>query len=160
MRYLWLRDNLPFQAVDALTYTVTAADAGHTLRFLAGGYKTFYQELGLSSESIAIPAAVPVVVPITTVTDVAATLSGSKPTITGTAKVGKTLKAKPGMWTAGTVLSYRWYANGKAIKKATKATLKLVASIRGKKITVTVTGAKSGYTTLAKASKATKAVKK
>ena len=46
----------------------------------------------------------------------AGVLGSSKPTIGGTPKVGKTLKAKPGSWTAGTTFSYAWYANGTKIK--------------------------------------------
>jgi hypothetical protein len=72
------------------------------------------------------------------------------PKISGTAKVGKRLTAKPGTWTSGTRFSYQWYANGVAIKKATKSTLTLKSAQKGKKITVKVTGKKSGYATVAK----------
>ncbi|MBK7821914.1 MAG: hypothetical protein IPJ61_12775 [Tessaracoccus sp.] len=55
-------------------------------------------------------------------------------------------------------LSYRWLRNGKAVKGAAKSTYKLKKADKGKKITVKVTGKKSGYTTVAKTSKATKKV--
>ncbi|MDF1489550.1 CAP domain-containing protein [Tessaracoccus caeni] len=77
-------------------------------------------------------------------------LKTATPTISGIAKVGKTLTAKPGTWTSGTKFSYQWYRDGKKITGATKATYKLTSSDRGKQITVKVTGSKSGY---AKASK-------
>jgi hypothetical protein len=83
-------------------------------------------------------------------------LKAATPKVSGTAKVGKTLKAKAGAWTSGTKLSYQWLRNGKAIKKATKASYKLVKADKGKKITVKVTGKKSGYTTVSKVSKALK----
>jgi Tol biopolymer transport system component len=79
-------------------------------------------------------------------------LSGAKPTIGGTAKVGSKLTAKPGSWTSGTKVSYQWKREGKAISGATTSSYKLVAADAGKKITVTVTGAKSGYAKLAKTS--------
>jgi hypothetical protein len=82
------------------------------------------------------------------------------PKISGKAKVGKKLTAKPGTWTSGTKFSYQWYANGVAIKKATKSTLTLKSAQKGKKITVKVTGKKSGYATIAKTSKATAKVKR
>jgi len=86
--------------------------------------------------------------------------TAATPKISGKAKVGKKLTAKPGAWTSGTTFTYQWYANGKAIKGATKATLTLKKAQKGKKITVTVTGKKSGYATVAKTSKATGKVKK
>lgn len=80
--------------------------------------------------------------------------------VTGTAKVGKTLKVAKGSWTSGTSFRYQWYAGGKAINGATKATLKLAKAQKGKAVKVTVTGSKAGYSTVAKTSKATKPVKK
>ncbi len=38
------------------------------------------------------------------------TLTGATPTISGTTKVGRTLTAVPGTWTAGTTRKYQWYA--------------------------------------------------
>ncbi|MFJ6679748.1 hypothetical protein ACIQLK_11610 [Microbacterium sp. NPDC091382] len=80
------------------------------------------------------------------------------PTISGSAKVGQKLTAKPGRWTAGTRLSYQWYANGMAISKATKPTFTVSSNLKGKKITVKVTGTKSGYATVSTTSRATAAV--
>jgi beta-glucosidase-like glycosyl hydrolase len=86
-------------------------------------------------------------------------LKSATPKIKGTAKVGKTLKVTKGSWTAGAKFTYRWYAGGKAIKGATKASLKLKAAQKGKKITVRVTGKLAGYANKTVTSKATKAVK-
>jgi hypothetical protein len=86
-------------------------------------------------------------------------LKAATPKISGTAKVGKKLTAKPGTWSKGTTLSYRWYANGKKISKATKSTFTITSAQKGKKIVVKVTGKKSGYGTVTKTSKATKKVR-
>lgn len=86
-----------------------------------------------------------------------ASVAGSTPTISGTPAVGKKLTAKPGAWAV--TPSYQWYANGKAIAKATKSTVTLTSAQRGKTITVTVTGKKAGYTTTTKTSKATAKVR-
>ena len=84
----------------------------------------------------------------------------AKPTISGATKVGKKLTAKAGSWgPKGVKLTYQWYRAGKTIKKATKSTYTLVKADKGKKITVKVTGKKSGYTTAAKTSKATAKVR-
>jgi hypothetical protein len=86
-------------------------------------------------------------------------IQGATPKITGTARVSKTLKVKKGTWTPGAAFTYRWYQGGKQIKAATKATLKLKAAQKGKRIRVKVTGHKAGYTNLTKVSKATAKVK-
>ena len=84
----------------------------------------------------------------------------AKPTISGTAKVGKTLKAKTGSWSPKPAFSYRWYRSGTAIPGATKASYKLTKADKGKRITVKVTGKRSGWETLARTSKKTAKVKK
>ncbi|WP_051197096.1 family 43 glycosylhydrolase [Jonesia quinghaiensis] len=87
-------------------------------------------------------------------------MRAATPKISGSVKVGKKLTAKPGKWTKGTTLSYRWYANGKAISGAKKSTLTVKKSLQGKRITVVVTGKKSGYTTVSAGSDRTKPVKR
>ncbi|GLF94947.1 cell surface protein [Streptomyces yaizuensis] len=68
------------------------------------------------------------------------------PVISGAAKVGRTLTAKPGTWTpAPTSYGYQWYAGGRAISGATKSTLTLKSAQRGKKITVKVTARRTGH---------------
>jgi hypothetical protein len=62
------------------------------------------------------------------------------PTITGTLRVGQTLTAAPGTWTAGTTFSYVWLRDGKTISGATTATYQLVPSDRAHAIQVKVTG--------------------
>ncbi len=85
--------------------------------------------------------------------------SARTPKITGTAHVGKTLKVKVGSWSPRPSYRYQWYANGKKItKKGTKSSFKLTSRQKGKRLTVRVTGSKSGYTTIVKASKSTKKV--
>ena len=71
----------------------------------------------------------------------------------GTPKVGKTMSVSATPWLAGTYpttyasMSYQWKRNGSAIKGATKRTYKLVSADRGKKVSVTVTARRYGYTT-------------
>lgn len=86
-------------------------------------------------------------------------LTSATPTISGTAKVGKTLTAKPGTWKPAPVtLSYSWKANGTTISGATASTFTVPAALKGKTITVTVKGSKTGYKSISKTSKATKKV--
>jgi hypothetical protein len=83
----------------------------------------------------------------------------STPKVSGAAKVGKTLKAKPGSWSPKPKFSYQWLRNGKKIKGATKSSYQLVSADKGKKISVKVKGAKAGYKAVTKTSKATSKVK-
>lgn len=87
-------------------------------------------------------------------------LKSATPKISGKAKVGAKLSAKPGSWTSGTTFSYQWRVSGKSVSGATTPAFVPRASDAGKKITVRVTGKKAGYTTVTKTSKSTGAVKK
>lgn len=81
------------------------------------------------------------------------------PKISGTAKVGRKLTAKPGTWKpSGVAVSYQWYRNGQPITGAVGRSYELAGADKGTKITVRTTGAKSGYTPVTKTSKATKKV--
>lgn len=81
------------------------------------------------------------------------------PSISGAAIVGRTLRATPGAWTAGTRFTYQWYADGKAIRGATKATFAVTSAQRGRVLTVKATGKKSGYATVLRTSKPTSRVR-
>lgn len=60
-------------------------------------------------------------------------------TISGTAKVGKTVTAKFTTSISGATSTYQWYVGGKAVKEATTQSLKLAKSQRAKTLSVTVT---------------------
>ncbi|MBE3078427.1 carboxypeptidase regulatory-like domain-containing protein, partial [Clavibacter michiganensis subsp. michiganensis] len=72
-----------------------------------------------------------------------------QPSITGTAQVGSTLFAVTGTWAPQPdSFTFKWWSNGVAISGATGSAYTLVAADLGKKITLTVTANKSGYTSL------------
>jgi len=79
----------------------------------------------------------------------------STPTISGTAATGHTLYAKAGSWTTGTSFAYQWLANGVAIPDATRSSYKPTPNVAGKRISVRVTGTKSGHTATSKISAVT-----
>ena len=83
------------------------------------------------------------------------------PVITGPATVGSTLKSSAGTWNpeAATV-TYQWAASGKAIGGATGASYVVKAADLGKRLSVSVTAAKSGYPAATAKSAATAAVAK
>ncbi|WP_436525597.1 hypothetical protein [Actinoplanes sp. HUAS TT8] len=62
------------------------------------------------------------------------------PAISGTVRVGSTVKATTGTWTpAATAYTYQWTANGATIKGATASAYVIPATLRGKRLAVTVT---------------------
>lgn len=93
------------------------------------------------------------------------TIAGATPTISGTAKVDRTLTARPGTWTpGGTSLSYQWYRTTSkgttAIDAAVTATYKVTSTDVGARLSVKVTGQLEGWKPTAKTSAKTSTVVK
>ncbi|MDR0432933.1 MAG: hypothetical protein LBH48_06470 [Bifidobacteriaceae bacterium] len=86
-------------------------------------------------------------------------LKTTRPKITGTVRVGRTLKANATKWTAGTKKKYQWYRGSKKIAGATKAKYRVKAADRGRKLTVKVKGTKSGFKAVTRASAASRAIR-
>jgi hypothetical protein len=148
-----------------LTYRWTAGGVtipgatGRTLVLKAAQYKKAIAVVVTGTESGYATAS-------STSTATAAVKAGalvtSAPRISGMLKVGRTLTAHPGSWLAGTAkptLRYQWYAGRKAIRGATHVGYRLKRGQKGKRITVRVTGAATGYTTATRSSMATAVVK-
>jgi len=136
----------PIRGATGATYKIDAADAGQALTYTLTVAKSGYTSAIVTSKPTAK------VINVFTATPT--------PKITGTAKVKKTLKVSVGAWKpSGMKLSYQWYSNGKAISGAKSASYKIAKKYKKAKITVSVTGTKSGYVTVVKKSKPTKAVK-
>ncbi|MET4703696.1 5'-nucleotidase C-terminal domain-containing protein [Frigoribacterium sp. UYMn621] len=118
-------------------------------------------EVGRASVAVTVPTATPagtlvltVAVPQTgtsievplTIT-VPAITSVTPPSISGTAKVGRTLTATPGSWSvASPTLAFQWNREGAPIGGATAAAYTLVPADAGAAITVTVTASAPGTT--------------
>ncbi|BCJ43350.1 hypothetical protein GCM10010168_43410 [Actinoplanes ianthinogenes] len=70
------------------------------------------------------------------------------PAISGTIRVGSTVRAVAGTWSpAASSYSYQWAANGVAIKGAVGSAYAIPASLRGKRLTVTVTAHRANLLT-------------
>ena len=144
--YQWNADGTAIKNATKSTYTLKAAELGKTITVTVTGSKTGYETLPKTS--------------VATTKVLAGTLTTATPTISGTVKVGSTLTASPGVWTSGTVFTYQWLADGKAVKNATKSTYTLKAADLSKAITVKVTGSKAGYESVSKTSAKTSVVAK
>ena len=145
LEYQWRRNGVDIDGATARTYRLTVTDYAKKITVAVTGSRGGYA----SATTVSAPQTVR-----------AGTLSTTAvPTITGTAKLGKKLKATTGSWTTGVAFTYKWLRNGKAITKATKPTYTLTAKDKGKKISVAVTGKKKGYLSVTKTSRATSSVR-
>lgn len=131
-------------------FTITQLGAGsHTLHFLPYGGELADQ--WWQGAATAATATYFTVTTGETRTGFNATLAlpgivGATPTISGTATVGQTLTAAPGVWTPASVgFAYQWMRNGVAISGATAPTFALTAADLGAVISVSVTGSSAGY---------------
>jgi hypothetical protein len=136
--YRWSRNGVAISGATASTYVLTAADQGQKITVTVTAKRAGYRTVAVTSA------------PTTVLREFAA---APAPTITGTAKAGSTLTAWRGTWTPSpTTTTFRWYRNGVAISGATAKTYTLRSADRGSRITVKVTGARSGYATLTRTS--------
>ncbi|MFJ6679052.1 peptidoglycan DD-metalloendopeptidase family protein [Microbacterium sp. NPDC091382] len=136
--YQWLRGGKAISGATRSSYKIVAADAGSALSVRVSATKGGYTSVSRTSASVAVPRVLTV---------------PSTVTISGTGTVGETLTAVPGTWGPGTVtFSYQWLRGGTPIAGATGRTYRPVAGDAGKTISVRITGARSGYTTVQRTS--------
>ncbi|WP_152351522.1 hypothetical protein [Brachybacterium subflavum] len=88
----------------------------------------------------------------------AGTMISATPGLSGSSRIGQKIYAKPGTWSKGAKLSYQWNANDKAINGATKPSMTVTPSLKGKRLSVTVIGRLDGYTTISHSSRVSKPV--
>ena len=146
LAYQWRRNGVAITGATTSTYLLGASDRTAGITVTVTGTKAGYTTATrTSAATLAVGYGTLTATPV--------------PSITGTAKVGYRLTAVPGTWAPAPVtLSYQWRRNGVAITGATASTYLLGASDRTARITVTVVGRKTGYTTVVKTSAATLAV--
>ncbi|MUH53296.1 MAG: hypothetical protein F2788_02120 [Actinobacteria bacterium] len=116
------------------TYVVQSADVGKIVSFRVTASKAGYQD------SVVSATTQPAVAAEMDLTDT--------PSISGILKVGNTLTVDIGSWESGAATSQQWRRNGSPISSATGTTYVLQRSDGGKRISVTVTATKAGYTTV------------
>lgn len=141
LSYQWFADGAAISGATKSTWKLASAQKGKQLSVKVTGKKPGYTTVAKTS-----------------VKTLRVALAGT-PTIGGTTAVGFKLAAKVGTWTTATTFTYQWFASGKAITGATASTYTVKSTVRGKTITVRVTGAKSGYATIAKTSAPTAAIR-
>jgi len=145
LAYQWYRNGTAIPGATGTSYTATGTDLGATLKVVVTGTQAGYTDRVVEKSATTIIAGV---------------LASDTPTVDGVLKVGETVTANPGNWTAGTAFTYAWYRGSTQIAGATSATYTLTASEYNKAITVEVSGSKAGYTSLSKNSFASDPVAK
>ncbi len=145
LAYQWRANGTAISGATAGTYRLAATEAGKTITVAVTGSKSGYVSTTRVSTATAAVSG--------------GALTAATPTVTGTAKVGSTLTANPGTWGPAPVsFSYQWKADGVALSGATASTYTPSSATLGKKISVTVSGGKTGYTGASRTSVATAAV--
>lgn len=130
--YQWYRAGKAISKATKARYTPGAADLSKSLTVKVTGSKSGYRKS--SAVSVASASVAPGV------------LSTGTPTISGTARNGRTLTAKPGTWGPATVsFRYQWKRGGELIIGATRATYTITSADVSVPVTVEVTGSKKGY---------------
>jgi ELWxxDGT repeat protein len=163
--YAWLRNGTPIPNANGTEYTPSTADAGAQVvfRVTASGIGG-PNEVAADSAPVAVGGAVPppAAVPSPKPTPKPSPKPGAKPSpkpkakpsltvrrkakLSGAARVGRRIRvALPSFAQTKVKLSFRWYADGKRIKRQSAALLKLTHGHKGKRISVTVTATKAGY---------------
>ncbi|SEB70626.1 C39 family peptidase [Arthrobacter woluwensis] len=127
--FQWLRNGVPVDGATSASHLITAADAGVTLNVRVTGAREGSESVHVMSGPLMVPDQ----------------LSGSTPTIAGSAVQGGTVTALAGAWPAGATLSYQWLRNGTDIAGATQPTYVLTAADGGQKVSVRVTGTLAGH---------------
>ncbi|MEU0070587.1 IPT/TIG domain-containing protein [Streptomyces sp. NPDC006332] len=144
--YQWKANGTAIGGATTSTYTLPAAMAGKKLTVTVTAVKGGWQSGSATSAAVTVAKGV-------------APKATKPPVISGTAKVGKTLKVSKGTWSpAPTSYAYQWYANGRVISGATKTSLVLKPAQKAKKITVKVIARRTGHVDGSAVSGATRAV--
>ncbi|WP_433792869.1 FlgD immunoglobulin-like domain containing protein [Actinoplanes sp. CA-252034] len=132
--YQWYANGAAIKGATGTAYQITAGVLGKRLTVRVTASRAGHPSGSSSSASSAVVARGP------------AAKATARPKVTGKAKVGRTVRAAAGSWSPkADSYRYEWRLNGKLIKGATAATLKLKSSMRGKKLTVTVIARKAGH---------------
>ncbi len=136
-QYQWLVNGAPVAGQTASTFTVPPTALNKTVAVRVTGSGSGPALVVTSAPTLKVKAGVLKLV--------------RAPTVAGTARVGQTLRSTAGTVSpAATKVTYQWLRNGRAIRGATRATYRLVAGDRGRKVSLKVSYVRTGYTTLAR----------
>jgi len=146
VKYVWKANGMTISTQGISTFVVPASAKGKRLTVTVVGSRAGYTTRSMTSAA--------------TSTVTAGTFTAPRPAITGTKRVGYTLSVSRGTWSPQpTSVTYVWKANGVRIATRSSNRFVIPAAARGKRLTVTVTGTRAGYTTKSVTSDRTVAVR-
>jgi hypothetical protein len=140
LAYAWAANGVPVAGATTSSLALTPSLVGRSVTVTVTGTKSGYRTTTRSSAAVRIAKGV---------------LSSAKPRVTGSAKVGKTLKVKVGRWSPRPSFRFTWYAGNRVVKTTTSPSVKVSKKWAGKKLKVKVTGTRAGYTTTSATSSST-----
>ena len=140
--YQWYANGVPIAGATGSTLRLGSAQVGTSITVGVTGSAPYYAPVSVGSAA-------------TGVIGKQLFSKTHKPRIKGSARVGSKLHAVVKAWKPGTKVKYKftWFRNGKAIKGAKGKTYRVGRKDRGKKVWVQVTGKRSGFESVTKASK-------
>ncbi len=144
----WLLDGSPIPSATTSSYVPTAADHERRLSVVATAYAAGRLPIQVTSAPKTVLPGVGIWTTPPQPSSAApgpGVLTGPRPTIKGKPIVRRRLTARTGTWPTGTTFTYRWLADGKVVRKAVTATLRLKPALAGKRLSVRVRVAKPGY---------------
>ncbi|WP_228503553.1 sialate O-acetylesterase [Clavibacter phaseoli] len=154
--YAWLRDGVVIPDQTGPSYRVVAGDVGTGISVAITGTKTGYVTETVTSEAVAVTATPVTPPPPAPSVPFEATTA---PVIQGSPVAGTALRVETPAWTPeATVYSYAWARDGVSVLGATDATYTVRRADAGSRITVTVTGTRTGYQATSRASEPTATV--
>jgi len=135
--YQWLLDGAAVPGATASTFELSRRDIGRTLSVQVVGSAPFYAPVAAGSAPVVVGKAL---------------FRTKRPKLRGIPRAGRVLSVKVKGWKPepakkSVKVRYQWLEDGKKIKGATKATYRVRAKDRGKKISVRVTAKKKSYET-------------
>ena len=134
LAYQWFRDGQRVPGATGVRLTPSTSDVGARFAVRVTAFREGHAKVAVTSSATAPVAAL------------RAPRATTSPAVSGTARLGSTLRVSPGAWSvSGATFAYQWLRAGKAIKGATKRTYKLKKSDVGKRVSVRVTASKAGY---------------
>ncbi len=153
LTYQWLRDGAPIERAVSSQYNLVDADLGHRIAVRVTATRPGYTDATVTS---AATEAVKTARSSEPTQPIPAVVTAGKVTISGTVRVGATVRATTSGWERGASLSYQWFRSGVAIPGANAVSYRLVAADKGRSLTVRTIGTVAGKVSVARVSAARK----
>jgi surface antigen len=154
LKYQWLRDGVIIAGATTKSYTLTSKDVGHAITISVTGSKSGFASRTASSQPT------DEVAPKDEDETSSKVVEGSTPTISGTAKRGRTLTGDPGDWgPTGVTLANEWARSDGTVVATDATTYKVRTADLGHELVFRVTGSKKSYKSVTKTSAPTETVR-